>query len=364
MQLARPAAAAAADRRCPIGRVNRRRSRRRVCSPSAKVETLELLETSELFRLRGKRLLPQRRPGRAARLAQTRLSSDVSSRSTVGMGIPRVCVCSTRRRPAARGGARRRAAATKPFQLGIVQALFPRLASPERVRLDVQHFARFGPDHRRIAQVILPLLELVHLRTTAAPLVCRCTNCSDNASIASYVTGALLCMCSVRSVLNGSRVVRAATAFCASREIGLQLVHLARARVAPLHDGGRIILNVRVRHFRQREAVGWRGSHPDWSWPAPASAIPAERHVGLLPSWGQRAPAFRHGGMTQALLFSNIRARLDAFARAMNPCVMAFGQHTCTTCRVFGAFHWASRQRVKQARSSWMPQVSGSFGPQ
>ena len=125
------------------------------------------------------------------------------------------------RRAAASSGEQRRAAATEPFQLGIVQALFPGLASPERVRLEVQHFARFGPDRRRMAQVILPLLELVHLRTTAAPLVCRCTNCSDNASSASYVTGALLCMCLVRSVMQGSHVVRAATAFCAVREIGL-----------------------------------------------------------------------------------------------------------------------------------------------
>src|SRR5258708_2901768 len=82
--------------------------------------------------------------------------------------------------------------------------------------------------------------------------------------------------------------------------------------------------------------------------------LAAQVYQNALPFWGQRAPAFRPGGEWPSPL-----------PLLEHPCSTA-GRRTgadpvwgglrasalCTPCRVFGAFRWASRQRVQQARST------------
>src|SRR5260221_9938378 len=83
-----------------------------------------------------------------------------------------------------------------------------------------------------------------------------------------------------------------------------------------------------------------------------------------LPSSRLRARGFSHGGESRA-----VRRRRMAYAawhswpsggilpvgtRAMNPCLVGVGPLHLPN-RLFAAFRWANRQRVKQARSPWIP---------
>jgi hypothetical protein len=83
-----------------------------------------------------------------------------------------------------------------------------------------------------------------------------------------------------------------------------------------------------------------------------------------LPSSRLRAPGFSHGGESRA-----VRRRRMAYAawhswpsggilpvctRAMNPCLVGVGPMHPPN-RMFAAFRWANRQRVKHARSTWIP---------
>src|SRR5260221_8337078 len=78
--------------------------------------------------------------------------------------------------------------------------------------------------------------------------------------------------------------------------------------------------------------------------------MPARLRV--LPFWGQRAPAFRHGGEWPSPLPLLEHPCSTACMRTGDDPVWGGlrASALCTPCRVFGAFRWASRQRVQQAR--------------
>src|SRR5258708_21205198 len=75
---------------------------------------------------------------------------------------------------------------------------------------------------------------------------------------------------------------------------------------------------------------------------------------GLLPFWGQRAPAFRQGGEWPSPL-PRLEPPCSTACRRTGADPVWGGLRAsalCTPCRVCAAVRWASRQRVQQARST------------
>src|SRR5258706_3132028 len=117
--------------------------------------------------------------------------------------------------------------------------------------------------------------------------------------------------------------------------------------------------------MKQRDLVAFRAEpardeRPD----EPGAAQQQYAHVLCLPSSRLRAPGFSHRGESRA-----VRRRRMAYAawhswpsggilpvctRAMNPCLVGVGPMHLPN-RLFAAFRWANRKRVKQARSTWLP---------